>query len=350
MLKTVRAMLGAVHMPQILVGSDERVLAANEGAGRLFGKGLEGRHYVTVLRQPAILDCIERVLRDREAALALFAGREGTRETTWQISAGPVDLPAGCGALITFEDKTAMEEAGQIRRDFVANVSHELRTPLTALIGFMETLRGAARHDAAAQERFLATMESEARRMSRLVNDLLSLSRVEGGERIRPTGEVDLAALLRSVVGSLQPLAEESGVALRLSGADEICRLEGDSDQLSQVFTNLVENAVKYGAAGGRVEISVLESAREPALRGPAVRVSVRDHGEGFDPIHIPRLTERFYRIDAHRSREMGGTGLGLAIVKHIVGRHRGRLRIESTPGQGSEFTVILPLPAGCAS
>ncbi|MDH3264904.1 MAG: ATP-binding protein, partial [Paracoccaceae bacterium] len=225
-----------------------------------------------------------------------------------------------------------------------ANVSHELKTPLTALLGFIETLRGSAREDAAARERFLEIMAREAERMNRLVSDLLSLNRVESEERVRPTGRVEMGALLGSVRSALRPLARERGVEIEIAGEAGGIWVPGDGDQLTQVFTNLVENAVKYAASGKLVTLTVAREEREPALRGPAVRVAVIDRGEGFDPAHIPRLTERFYRIDSHRSREQGGTGLGLAIVKHIVNRHRGRLRIESAPGQGSRFTVTLPL------
>jgi two-component system phosphate regulon sensor histidine kinase PhoR len=252
-------------------------------------------------------------------------------------------LPAGQGALVSFTDETATEAAERMRRDFIANVSHELKTPLTALSGFIETLRGAARDDAAARERFLQIMDREAGRMRRLVDDLLSLSRVEGEERVRPTGRIELGPLLSSVVAALRPQAEERAVGVELDVPAGVPAVAGDADQLTQVFTNLLENALKYGASGGHVIVSVADMGRDPALRASVIRVDVTDHGEGFDPVHIPRLTERFYRIDGHRSRAEGGTGLGLAIVKHIVGRHRGRLAIESAPGKGARFSVILP-------
>jgi two-component system phosphate regulon sensor histidine kinase PhoR len=226
-----------------------------------------------------------------------------------------------------------------MRRDFVANVSHELRTPLTALMGFIETLKHAAKDDPRAREMFLGIMEHEAGRMNRLVRDLLQLSRVEAEERIRPKDEVELRALLVGVISSLQGLAERAGGRVELAG--DPFTVPGDADQLVQVFTNLIENALKYGKAGQVVRVSLTP---EDTVRGPAVKVEVADEGEGIDPVHLPRLTERFYRVDSHRSREMGGTGLGLAIVKHIVSRHRGFLRIESEPGEGSRFSVVLPL------
>ena len=243
--------------------------------------------------------------------------------------------------LACFDDITEREQAGQMRRDFVGNVSHELRTPLTALIGFIETLRGPARDDAAARDRFLGIMEGEASRMNRLVGDLLSLNRVESEERVRPKEQVDLTAHLSSTLKTLVPVAKARGVQMTLEAPENPVSVTGDPDQLQQVFTNLVENAVKYG--GDEVRVVLSFTGRDPAVRAPAARVQVIDNGPGIDPVHLPRLTERFYRADSHRSREMGGTGLGLAIVKHIINRHRGRLRVESDLGQGSVFTVILP-------
>ena len=339
-IRTIDGVLAATPLPQLLIDAVERVAAVNAEAEALLGRQLRGRHYITAVRQPAVLDCIEAAMAGRAATASFLSGGPAA-ETSWRVTARPIRLPDQRAVLVTFEDTTAVEEALQIRRDFVANVSHELRTPLTALIGFIETLRGTARRDPAAQDRFLAIMEREAGRMNRLVHDLLSLSRVESEERRRPTQNVDLSAVLRSVTLSLKPVAGEARIALE--GAEVERRVLGDADQLAQVFTNLIDNAIKYGQVGGTVAVTVSADEADPALRGPAIRVAVRDDGDGIDPVHIPRLTERFYRIDTHRSREKGGTGLGLAIVKHIVNRHRGRLRIESRPGEGSVFTVILP-------
>ncbi len=327
--------------PALIIDAAGRVTLANEPARRMLGQALTGRHYITALRQPAILDAIETAVRDQRATEAKYLTTDAQRDVTLLAHCAPI-RPEG-GILVVFEDLSAVEEAGQIRRDFVANVSHELRTPLTALMGFVETLQGAARDDPETRDRFLAIMRTETGRMNRLVGDLLSLSRVEATERVRPSAMVDLAALARGVVGSLGPLAEEAGVAVSTEGLDQPCRIPADADQLSQVVTNLMENAIKYSGRGRSVTLSLSSEADNPMTRGPAAVLSVTDTGEGIDPVHIPRLTERFYRIDTHRSRQLGGTGLGLAIVKHIVNRHRGRLRIESAPGKGSRFTVILP-------
>lgn len=339
----VQALATALPLPVILVGPSERIDALNAAARNLVGTAETGRHYITALRQPALLDVVERCLAEGATLQSRYLAGSGARNATFQVTVAPVALPAGQGALLTFEDITAMEEAGRMRRDFVANVSHELRTPLTSLLGFVETLKGPARNDPAARDRFLAIMEREAGRMAQLVRDLLSLSKVEEQERMRPTEPVDLVALVESVVASMDPQAAAQGITILSILPARPVIVPGDGDQLRQVLTNLIENAIKYGGPGKPVEVELSPPAEEPLLRSRGVRLSVRDHGEGIDEHHIPRLTERFYRVDTHRSREVGGTGLGLAIVKHIVNRHRGRLRIESQKGAGSTFAVILP-------
>ncbi|MGX9354258.1 ATP-binding protein [Roseobacteraceae bacterium S113] len=337
-----RDLINALPSPVVLIGRDERIVGVNQAAAAVLGAALEGRHYITALRQPAVLDAVEGTLKTGAARQAQFLTTDDSNSNvTFNVTCKSLPL----GVLLHFEDMTDLHSAGQMRRDFVANVSHELRTPLTALLGFIETmLHGPAREDAAARERFLRIMEAEAGRMNRLVGDLMSLNRVEAEERQRPTAEVALQALLSSIVHGLTPLADEAGVALELQFAQSETTVPGDADQLRQVFTNLIENAIKYGADGERIVIAVLEPSFHARLRAQAVEVVVRDHGPGIDMVHIPRLTERFYRVDTHRSREQGGTGLGLAIVKHIINRHRGRLQIESQLGEGSRFSVILPI------
>ncbi|WP_102223283.1 sensor histidine kinase [Acidimangrovimonas sediminis] len=338
----VKSVVAGVPLPLILIAADERIAAANAAAEALYGNAIVGRHHITVMRAPSLLDAIEGTQRLGQPGKArITVSLPGGRETTWRVLTAPL---ADGGVLVSFEDTTDLEHAGQMRRDFVANVSHELRTPLTALLGFIETLKGAARDDPAARARFLTIMEREAGRMNRLVSDLLSLSRVEAEERVRPSSRIDIAQRVASAVNTLRPMAEAVGVAIEIDdpegGPAEVL---ADADQMAQVFTNLIENAVKYGAGGGVVTVKIRREARNTGLRGPAVRIEVIDRGEGIDAVHIPRLTERFYRVDSHRSREQGGTGLGLAIVKHIVNRHRGRFRIDSTLGEGSRFTVLLP-------
>lgn len=342
-LNAMRTVLDALPIAVAFVDTDERVLIANRAAASILGPTPEGRRCSALLRHPEFLGGLEAALNGKVQDAKRLTLIAGGSETHLAVTFTPMESDVGQGVLVAFEDLTPIEQAGAMRRDFVANVSHELRTPLTALVGFIETLRGAARDDAAARDRFLGIMEREAGRMIRLVSDLLSLSRVEAEERRRPADEVDIAALLKTTLVSHRDAATTGGIRVRLEMAEGPVRLRADADQLTQVFHNLVENAIKYGGAGKEVTVRVSEIEREPVLKGPAVQVEVIDRGEGIDPLHLPRLTERFYRVDTHRSREQGGTGLGLAIVKHIVNRHRGRLRIESEPGKGSRFIVILP-------
>lgn len=339
----LHSLLEAMPLPALLIGQDERIVSANSGARALLGQAIVTRHFITVLRQPAVLDAIETCLRDPVPRKTEYLTKAGAQEASFTVSCAQVDPGQGVAVLVSFEDTTHVQQTSQMRRDFVANVSHELRTPLTALMGFIETLRGPARGDDAATDRFLGIMQSEAARMERLVRDLLSLSRVEGEERVRPATPVDLAATIRAVVHALTPLATETQVTFALSLPDTPVMAPADADQLAQVMSNLLENAIKYGGAGNEVMITLTHVENEPLLRGPAATIAVCDQGPGIKDVHLPRLTERFYRVDSHRAREMGGTGLGLAIVKHIVNRHRGRLRVTSKIGQGSEFRVILP-------
>ena len=336
-LTTVAALVEALPVPVVVVGPDQRILAANARATALLGAGIIGRHHSIALRQPALQGAIAAALERGEAGQARHVEQGESADSVYRVTVAP----AAGGAVLSFEDVSEAEMMGQMRREFVANVSHELRTPLTAFIGFIETLKGPARDDAPARARFLTIMEREAARMSRLVSDLLNLSRVEAEERVRPTTRVDVAALVRSTLATLRPMAEAAKVRLVAEGAETPVFLPADGDQLTQVFSNLVENAVKYGGSGGVVTVRLSED-RLP--QGPAIRIDVIDRGEGIDAIHLPRLTERFYRVDSHRSRKQGGTGLGLAIVKHIVHRHRGRMRIDSALGTGSTFSVILPV------
>lgn len=347
-----------VPLPVLVVDRQARMIGANPAARAMFGPDLLDRPFVTVLRHPAVVQAVEWALTpDRHPAPVpdpdLTAGEEGVtlravigvdgRDISALVTVSALKAVPGGGALVVLQDRTTEEQAEQMRRDFVANVSHELRTPLTAMTGFIETLRGPARNDAAARDRFLDIMEGEAARMNRLIEDLLSLSRVQSEERRRPSTPLDLPLLLRGVVNTMAPMAEAAGVRIETEGLEGSLLLPGDPDQLVQVFQNLIGNAVKYGGSGGLVRVSMRRLAHEALLRGPGWAVEVEDRGEGIDEIHLPRLTERFYRVDRHRARTKGGTGLGLAIVKHIVSRHRGRLRIESRKGQGSRFTVILP-------
>lgn len=346
-----RALLDALPEPVLLIGAERRIELANPAANDLFGPALEGTQVLAHIRQPepvAVLHAGFARLTDPGASAGPFEARKvvvtASSETVYRMTVAPLAPEAGFkGLLVCFRDISHIEEAEQQRRDFIANVSHEMRSPLTVLSGFIETLRGPARDDPAARENFLTIMELEAQRMTRLVSDLLSLSKVESTEKMRPRTAISLSEVLHATLAALRPQIEDAGITVDFRDLPDAAPIPGDRDQLVQVFHNLVENALKYGAAGKRIEIEMTRAETVPGMVGPALRVAVRDFGDGIDPIHIPRLTERFYRVDGHRSRAMGGTGLGLAIVKHIISRHRGRFTIRSARGEGSTFTVHLP-------
>jgi two-component system phosphate regulon sensor histidine kinase PhoR len=258
----------------------------------------------------------------------------------------PVPVPTLFGGaekcmLMTFHDQTPLRRVEEMRADFVANASHELRTPLAALSGFIDTLQGPAKDDAKARERFLGIMHTQATRMARLIDDLLSLSRVELSAHVRPDTLADIVPIIRQVADGLEPLAAERQVAIEIDLPDTPVVIAGDREELLRLFENLIENALKYGASGGKVIVSLISAVSGEGA--PEFRVMVRDFGPGIAPEHLPRLTERFYRVDVGDSRAQGGTGLGLSLVKHILARHRGRLLIESVPKNGAVFTACFP-------
>ncbi len=326
-----------------LVDNKRVLVAANEAARGAFGAEIVGRDLALAVRHPDVLAAVERIT-DGGTATDGEISHGGAVTTTYKFSVS--DFPAGpdqAFAIVVLRDVSAAKAGEQMRADFVANVSHELRSPLASLVGFIETLKGPARDDADARTRFLDIMQEEAGRMSRLVDDLLSLSRVEANEHVQPGNAVNMSAVLRAVSSALASRAGERNVRIDLAVEDNLPPVAGDEDQLVEVFNNLVDNAVKYGPRESTVSVRAATVERIPDIGGPGISVSVHNAGEGIASVHLPRLTERFYRADKSRSREMGGTGLGLAIVKHIVNRHRGRLTIESRPAEGATFKVYLP-------
>ena len=341
-----RAVLETLEEPVLLLDGSGRIVVANAAARSIVGPASERKHISSVLRTPELLQAIARV-RDGGATEAVDFTFLVPVERHFRAHIGAVhDAPSGQRlVLMHVNDLTAVRRAEEMRVDFVANASHELRTPLAAVSGFIDTLKGHAKNDPEARERFLDIMAEEAGRMRRLVDDLLSLTRIELNEHYPPATPVDVVALLHHAVASLTPLATADGVTLDI-GSSEPLTVLGDRDDLIQVFQNLVHNAIKYGRDKGVVRIRFGRS--DGATRGSSeVFISIQDEGEGIPREAIPRLTERFYRVDVKRSRERGGTGLGLAIVKHILNRHRGRLQIESVLGSGSVFTVFVPEDSG---
>jgi two-component system phosphate regulon sensor histidine kinase PhoR len=343
-LAAAATLFDALPDPLMTLDRYSRLIYANAAARMLLAEGrpegdLRGRDLSAVLRQPVVLEAVDEVLTGatNRAVEFTFADHidQAFEARVAAITSAEVDDNDAI-ALLLLRDATTQRRSEQSRADFVANVSHELRTPLTSLTGFIETLRGTAKNDAEARERFLALMATQSGRMGRLVDDLLSLSQIEMNEHTLPNDDIDLRGVIQSVADLLVPQAHERSITVSLE-LDAITNpVVGDRDELTQLFQNLIENAIKYGHEGTTVHIG------SKVAGSGAITISIADQGDGISREHLPRLTERFYRIDTARSRELGGTGLGLAIVKHIVNRHRGNLAINSVEGQGSTFSVTL--------
>jgi two-component system phosphate regulon sensor histidine kinase PhoR len=337
-------------LPDPLIGVDRqrRIVRSNRAAVALLGPLPSDRDLSTALRQPELLAAIDSLLATadgnhvgpNEVAVDLVLAGASERDAVAHARRLPRAAADGSLALIVLHDTTALRRAERMRADFVANASHELKTPIAGITGFIETLRGPARDDSAARERFLGIMAEQADRMRRLVDDLLMLSRIEQHEHAKPEAPVDVGRVLESVRDLLQLKASSRRVVIELAIDPALPHAIGDYDELTVVFQNLIDNAVKYAKPATAVTVTA-----QP-VGADRVAVAVSDEGDGIPPSHLPRLTERFYRVDNARSRQLGGTGLGLAIVKHVVNRHRGRLDIQSTPGKGSVFTVTLPAAA----
>jgi two-component system, OmpR family, phosphate regulon sensor histidine kinase PhoR len=348
------AVIGAIPDPLILLDERRQIVRANAEAETFVGTYSTPRDLSLALRNPAVLAAADAVLRGKPAEVVDFGLtvpiERQLRARIARIAHRSLD---GAVAVLTLHDITELKRAEQLRADFIANASHELRTPLATLLGFIETLRGPARDDAEAHERFLAIMQDQASRMARLVEDLLSLSRIELNEHVLPKGRVALGPLLHSIAEALELRASERRMRIVLALPSDLPEVIGDRDEIAQVFQNLIDNAIKYGRPGTEISVSGATVTRHTFEGEPGsaefVWIEVRDRGEGISREHLSRLTERFYRVDSARSREMGGTGLGLAIVKHILNHHRGFLEVESTLGVGSVFTAFLPIAGPCS-
>lgn len=339
-------------LPDIIfmLDHDLRIVRANSAAHITFGRSLNNVRLDEVVHDSLLFSFIKWVLHDKKGKdVELLLPEPLNRNFVVRIERFPVYSPGGIAVIIVMHDITESKRTEQMFMDFVANASHEIRTPLTSLIGFIETLRTSAKDDPAAQEQFLHIMADQADRMRKLVSDLLSLSKIEMNANTLPTEKITLPSLLDEVAKQVEWHAQERHITIQLDIESELPLVIGDLNELGQVFYNLLSNAIKYGNANSVVKVQARISNVIPKdainNRGlkKAVSVAVCDQGEGIPPEHLPRLTERFYRVDTGRSRKVGGTGLGLAIVKHILKRHQGALTIESTLGEGSIFTVYLP-------
>ncbi|HWF01451.1 MAG TPA: ATP-binding protein [Caulobacteraceae bacterium] len=366
-------MLEQIGDPIVLVeggrpsdASTRRYVFANEAARALLRIQRTDGLLTTIMRAPEVLDALDEALYERRRSEARYE-LLGVQDRFWRAQAIPL---AGSGegpplAVLWLRDETELRRSERTRADFLANASHELRTPLASLTGFIETLRGHARNDETAREKFLSIMAAQAERMRRLIEDLMSLSRIELGEHIAPSGVADLTAATADVLDALAPLAEERHVRFetQLPALGEAL-IAADRDQIVQVVQNLVENAVKYTPAEGIVRLQIVSAASLADASAPSAALDghfalltpdhalgrrylalrVRDEGAGIARNHLPRLSERFYRVESGKSADRPGTGLGLAIVKHIVNRHRGGLIVESQPGAGTQVTAYFPV------
>jgi len=361
----------ALEDPVLIVSGDEpddiagrRIVLANQAARELLRVQRQGGLLVQVIREPGVLEAVDEALFGGVSRSTDFT-TGGQRDRRWRAWTRPLERGGGAPmALVVLRDETDVRRMEMMRVDFLANASHELRTPLASLSGFIETLKGHAREDVVARDRFLDIMAAQADRMGRLVADLLSLSRIELNEHIPPSGRVDLDRAAGDVVDAVSVIVQEKDVTVVLDRGEDRASVSGDRDEIVQVVQNLLDNAVKYSAKGGTVEVTVRAdlsfddawaSRMSGATRLPLVTpdrasgvlyaaVTVRDHGPGMAREHLPRLTERFYRVEGQKSGERQGTGLGLAIVKHIMNRHQGGLVVESAPGLGAAFTAWFPM------
>jgi len=348
----VNAVVAGMPDPAVLLDRAGRVIHLNTAAAQLAPALRKNELAQFALRSPEIITALREAIATSEPRRATYLDHVPV-DRWMELIITPVPVPSAFGGadkcmLMTFHDQTPLRRVEEMRADFVANASHELRTPLAALSGFIDTLQGPAKDDPRARERFLSIMHAQATRMARLIDDLLSLSRVELSAHVRPDTTVDIVPIIRQVADGLEPLARERQVLVEIDLPELQVLIAGDREELLRLFENLVENALKYGAAGGKVIVSLTSAVSSEGT--PEIRVMVRDFGPGIAPEHLPRLTERFYRVDVGDSRSQGGTGLGLSLVKHILNRHRGRLLIESVPTQGATFTACFPQPKALAA
>jgi two-component system, OmpR family, phosphate regulon sensor histidine kinase PhoR len=333
----LNSLVSALPDPAIVVVETGEVLSANEPACRLLEVSPVGKHVTLALRAPIVLQAVNDAILNQTSSQVEHILR-GAVPRTIEVYVSPLGQQDGKAriALIILRDLTYEQQLERMRADFVANASHELRTPLASISGFIETMQGAAKNDPKAQAKFLDVMKAQADRMSSLIDDLLSLSRIEINEHLAPSGQVNLVDVVKKAKDLLTPVSKEQNCEVRIN-MPNILAVTGDESQLSQVVINLIENAIKYAASGKFIDV-------EGSEQNGSVHLIVRDHGPGIAPQHVPRLTERFYRVNVQDSRMRGGTGLGLAIAKHIINRHRGKLLIESVVGQGSQFSIHLPI------
>jgi two-component system phosphate regulon sensor histidine kinase PhoR len=334
------SLVAALPEPAILLACDGRILSFNDQAHDLLGGLKAGSHLSSATRSPQVLDAVAQCSPANPLETVALCDRVPVERhlavTVSWLNLGPTRTPS---ILLFLRDLTEQRRLYQLRSDFIANASHEIKTPLASLLGFIETLQGAARHDEAARDRFLAIMAKQGQRMARLIENLMSLSRVEMRAHLQPQDTVMICELVQQACDTLEPMAAEANIQVTVHAEAQGAAVLGDRDELTQVILNLLHNGIKYGRPGGTVQVGVHRVRSAPMSM---IEIAVEDDGPGIPGQHLPRLTERFYRVPEPAALEKGGTGLGLAIVKHVVNRHRGEFRIFSEEGAGSKFTVLL--------
>jgi len=341
-------------LPDILVmcNDSQIIVRTNRTARAIFGQNLANKPLSAVIPNDVLLNGVSAVIEELRGREVEFRIDDPTpRDFHAIIERFPIASSGGISVIITLNDVTELKRVEKMRADFVANASHEIRTPLASIKGFIETLRGPAKDDVAARDEFLKVMDEQATRMTNLISDLLSLSKIEMNAHTLPEGKVDILRIIRNEKENFSWAAKEKDMTIKIELSDTLPPARGEERELMQVFHNLIGNAIKYGNAGTEVAIiarvtSMLPQDPNFVRHHRAICVSIVDRGEGISKEHLPRLTERFYRVDSARTRTIGGTGLGLAIVKHIINRHRGVLTIDSVVGEGSTFSVYLPIYA----
>lgn len=336
--------------PFLLIDEEKKVKIANKSAENVFGEDILNNNISNYLSDAEALSAIDQVITTGNSdTIEFITPAPRSRSLLLRIHAldenydNEDEEEGNKTILLTLYDITSIREAERMRVDFVANVSHELRTPLASILGFIETLQGPAKNDQSAADRFLQIMQDEASRMTRLIEDLLSLSHIEREAHIPPEEDISLIRIIGSVTETLNLRCTKKNMAININKDEEYDSIIGDRDQLTQVFQNLIDNAIKYGDDNTDIDITLKRTNSEYS-EDEFVQIDITNRGSGIAPEHIERLTERFYRVDTARSRSLGGTGLGLAIVKHIVQRHNGQLSFQSVVGKSTTATILLPL------
>ena len=361
-MENISFILNKLEDAIIVLDSDQKIVFQNSHSIDLFENNYTGQNITNLIRSPIILETLENVYKNKKTKIIEYNSEYGQNLSPRSTNFYNVEISYEQNHLqltnskdnyvILMKNITPLKNIEKVRSSFIANVSHELKTPLATVMGFLETIRGPAKDDKKSMSKFLGIMDKETIRMKRLIDDLLVVSKIESDEHIHPTKKVNLIKTLNNVIESLKEYALKKNIQIRTDyQLNENLSVLGNEDELVQVFTNIIDNSIKYGKINSSIDIKAEEvkeqvdqSEDKKLFPQLILKISVKDESDGIHAKHLSRLTERFYRVDAARSKEIGGTGLGLTIVKHILNKHRGHLDIKSEINQGSTFTVELPI------